>query len=1694
MEDELEEVSQFLLEWHKNRSSTGRSFLMYTEEMTAERFTQLAHWLGRPCTFGSVPNANELDASQGKMSYFHSSSEPVDVTCVPGQISEPTYQSSDGQTRVLTDAAPEALPEDQHTFAYETLIHEHDNQCTVLESLPHNQACAPLKLSQARVEQPQNDLVKQAALSELGVDLFSDRKESYIDHNLMPKFYIHEDGPFNFTDSVQCLMDKVGLNKDVDAFDDRLVPDLAEHMADWWLLERFRRHPARVYSPDEAQLHVIGTAFTTAYRAHRTHLLARCTVCTPQSTSLSHLSHTHLHLHLHLRLHLDLSAPCENHRVKLTATADCTGGFIWKRVKTDAHGPLGCGDTKQYYKRTKALAKYLRTESPWWKQHKGRDFLVLNSFYWLKDAVGIEMMNTLLKGPAIFTSSDKDYVDFEAINNTVIPFIIPYKAHYRLEDAAWLALEGRSRDPKNTLMFHGSTTRGTRRGYTEGELRQEICNRLGPAVKHTDLRCVSTTWMAATALHAEEVNSPSAEDAAADGTLATALAAHMDEAASSSGQKKLSEEGYRVWIEPEGRKADPKTLRGYTNAKICLVPAGDTPTSRRLFDAMAAGCVPLLLTPYEDIIRNLPFPRAIDWSDTVLFGGGLTCSMRDRLEETIQWIQELLKPENAQKLDCMGRRAQRTFAKYLSFRDEGVVSGLLHELKHDGRYHKSLAEERKMATEQEQPLATIFAPLTAGGMRASAFQPTIALPSTPSSCDTKDQCGCLGTATTTFYIRYHKTGCVLTRKIMDEIDAQCGIHSHSVQANMSGDTPATILGANDLAGNRCNNLKVALDGNNLINYPDEVLKNLTRPREGVRFVHMLREPLRLVASYYAFHAEGKIGGENDPERWRSLQHNLTQMSLAEGIAVIAKLVAEEQLPAMAKVHDQLVQSGREDVLEMRMEEFEANFNGTIGALLAHAGMSARCAAEGQPLFKAIAKHDVSRFSAEQLANDNHIQHIPVQSPSMDDGSGPTLEDRALHELLTGNKALRASLRDFGKRLGYSYPEDRPDDTFKEAEARQSASDKLVKAAASAALGNDNGTSHDDDLFSAFSGLLQGSQRLRPRIMHLSGCSESSAVMRTGADVLALHGIHVDPELPMELLKPDKNPVTLTWAEQGKSTSVDQAFEVMAARAAKHGKTLFIKDGRAASLSFKTLQNVGAYSTRAFRANFLDYLVCEVRDCFGSAATAGVAVNASTGNRSSWCFSRRSLPRTDQPKALLNTSDLIHELKIRKQYARKDLQNMKTNPFTSEQLLEFEVSDSNDSVERSLQEWKRLMHKLGVVDFNDDGVRKLLNSHRGEHPQSLHSDTILNVDEVAATLKGTEFEHLLRLGPDRQRPLTAREAVGLDPLPLSNEAPDASTGLRDLMKTKGSHDSCLALLKDHASDLVVLPEAGLLWCPTAKAGTTSMLAVLPKLVKPKEGSSSLRPAEQSSAEVNGATSLRERFEGYDPRAPLHRILKHLRPSDAWRVMMASDLNTTAQHDLCTSGRALSFTTVRNPWERLVSAYLGKIADGSKQAPGVSATPIREKFGMGAEEPISFSRFVRYVADEPDETINVHFLPQSTRCGAGLGRYVIESRIETSFANDVKLMLRAIGKSEDLFQEEHISSAGKCLASEACTANLEEQIGPKATWRRDGTSEIARKLYESDPEYDLVEMVRQRYSDDTSLLGYSYPPPPAENTSL
>ena len=293
--------------------------------------------------------------------------------------------------------------------------------------------------------------------------------------------------------------------------------------------------------------------------------------------------------------------------------------------------------------------------------------MMLNSFYYLNDVLGQELLSTLVSGPVIFTSSDRNYKDYLVINETVTPIVVPYKAHYQLEDYAWarassVPIGAQPRARTSSVMYHGSTGRGFegRTGdiqYVEGGLRQLIFDRLGPELAGNSLRCVQDQWKWKQA---------------------------MEEQASSLRGRSIGEylktDGSRTWIAPKGNTADPLTLEAYLSSKLCLAPAGDTPTSRRLFDSMAAGCLPVLMAPPEDIMPNLPFPKAIDWPQTVLFGGGLSCSLSDNANATIRWLQSLLQPENEKKLQCMARRAQKVFLKYLTLRDEGVVSALLHEI------------------------------------------------------------------------------------------------------------------------------------------------------------------------------------------------------------------------------------------------------------------------------------------------------------------------------------------------------------------------------------------------------------------------------------------------------------------------------------------------------------------------------------------------------------------------------------------------------------------------------------------------------------------------------------------------------------------------------------------------------------------------------------------------------------------------------------------------------------------------------------------------------------------------------------------------------------------------------------------------------------------------------------------------------
>ena len=58
-----------------------------------------------------------------------------------------------------------------------------------------------------------------------------------------------------------------------------------------------------------------------------------------------------------------------------------------------------------------------------------------------------------------------------------------------------------------------------------------------------------------------------------------------------------------------------QALKGMRNAEFCLHPAGDTPTSCRLFDAIMSLCIPVIIS---DSIE-LPFEGVVDYAEFSLF-------------------------------------------------------------------------------------------------------------------------------------------------------------------------------------------------------------------------------------------------------------------------------------------------------------------------------------------------------------------------------------------------------------------------------------------------------------------------------------------------------------------------------------------------------------------------------------------------------------------------------------------------------------------------------------------------------------------------------------------------------------------------------------------------------------------------------------------------------------------------------------------------------------------------------------------------------------------------------------------------------------------------------------------------------------------------------------------------------------------
>lgn len=63
---------------------------------------------------------------------------------------------------------------------------------------------------------------------------------------------------------------------------------------------------------------------------------------------------------------------------------------------------------------------------------------------------------------------------------------------------------------------------------------------------------------------------------------------------------------------------DPETYGEHiSNSQFCLMPRGDTNSSRRLFDAVSSGCIPVI-TNHQLGLGNVPFPTQLNYSDFVV--------------------------------------------------------------------------------------------------------------------------------------------------------------------------------------------------------------------------------------------------------------------------------------------------------------------------------------------------------------------------------------------------------------------------------------------------------------------------------------------------------------------------------------------------------------------------------------------------------------------------------------------------------------------------------------------------------------------------------------------------------------------------------------------------------------------------------------------------------------------------------------------------------------------------------------------------------------------------------------------------------------------------------------------------------------------------------------------------------------------
>jgi len=230
----------------------------------------------------------------------------------------------------------------------------------------------------------------------------------------------------------------------------------------------------------------------------------------------------------------------------------------------------------------------------------------------------------------------------------------------------------------------------------------------------------------------------------------------------------------------------------------------------------------------------------------------------------------------------------------------------------------------------------------------------------------------------------------------------------------------------------------------------------------------------------------------------------------------------------------------------------------------------------------------------------------------------------------------------------------------------------------------------------------------------------------------------------------------------------------------------------------------------------------------------------------------------------------------------------------------------------------------------------------------------------------------------------------------------------------------------SGNMVMLGDKGL-WCPNAKIGTTTVYDVLTKVND--------WPADEDG-----------RIRRCYPAPPGSHVQECWYENEMRSA--AAMVHRDVAEEMCS---AYTFTFIRNPWDRVRSAYNGKIATGRIMVDG--------------RTDMTFAEFVRFVAKQDPADMNYHWRPVSQVCLTAAqepAKYDKIYRLEDGFNSNLAEALEQIGWEVDEITAQN----------QKTDPSVEERISNYT--QAEGIKN----------KHELVEIVKKVYKEDIELGGYTF----------